>query len=265
MRSFWETLAGAVLGERRHKIITIVVPVLLLAALVGIFLFGGSWLSLEGQGDVEALIQKARQTLWAPIAVIVVFTLIGFTGFPQFILMAATVVLFGPWFGFLYAWLGTVFSACFGFWVGHFMGADLLRRYGGGRIKWISERLGRHGLLASGLVRLVPTGPFVMVNLTAGVSHIGFPQFLLGTLIGVIPKAALMAFLGASLFEFLASRDPQALIIGALALAVWGLIARLIWRFFQKASGKGDEKADPIGDTAGRSVADGGPGDGTTN
>lgn len=259
MRSFWETLANAVLGERRHKITAFMVPLLLLAALAGIFLFGGNWLSVDGQGDIEQLIQMVRHTLWAPVAVFVVFTLVGFTGFPQFILMAATVVLFGPWLGFLYAWLGTVISACVGFWVGQFMGADLLRRYGGVRMNWISEQLGRRGLLASAVVRLVPTGPFVMVNLTAGISHIGFPQFVLGTFVGVIPKAALMAFLGASLFEFLASRDPQALVIGALALVIWGVFGHLIWRVFQKAGGKDIKSADPIGERSKQSNAEDGP------
>ena len=124
-----------------------------------------------------------------------------------------------------------------GFLVGRRMGADLLLRYGGRRANSLSAWLGRHGILASALMRILPTGPFVMVNLVAGVSRITFTQFLIGSTLGTIPKAGLMAYLGASLFEFLSSRDPRDLLLLALGVAVWFAVMAVVRRLMARRIG----------------------------
>jgi len=57
----------------------------------------------------------------------------------------------------------------------------------------------RNGFVTSFMVRLVPTGPFLLVNMAAGVSRMTLPAFLGGTALGIIPKIAAVAFLGQSL------------------------------------------------------------------
>ena len=51
----------------------------------------------------------------------------------------------------------------------------------------LSRRLGKRGLLAIVFARIVPVGPFTIVNLVAGASHIRWRDFLLGTVIGLLP------------------------------------------------------------------------------
>ncbi len=63
-------------------------------------------------------------------------------------------------------------------------------------MKRFIEAVGKNGFLASLLVRLVPTAPFIVVNMAAGVTAMRFASFVAGTAIGIVPKIALTAFAG---------------------------------------------------------------------
>ena len=56
--------------------------------------------------------------------------------------MAATVLAFGPLYGFAYAWVATLVSSSVNFWLGRFFGADLLQRFGDLSAAWILQALG---------------------------------------------------------------------------------------------------------------------------
>jgi uncharacterized membrane protein YdjX (TVP38/TMEM64 family) len=51
----------------------------------------------------------------------------------------------------------------------------------------LSRRLAKRGLLAIVFARIVPVGPYTIVNIVAGASRIHWRDFLLGTVIGLIP------------------------------------------------------------------------------
>ena len=56
--------------------------------------------------------------------------------------------------------------------------------------------IGKNGFMASLIVRLVPSAPFIVVNMAAGVTPMKVRDFVAGTAIGIIPKIALTAFAG---------------------------------------------------------------------
>ena len=109
------------------------------------------------------------------------------------VLIAAAVVAFGPWLGSLYSWIGTMVSAAVGFWLGRLTGGRLLRDLGGRGIQAFIAMIGRNGFLASLIVRLVPSAPFVAVNMAAGVTTMPFLAFAGGTALGIVPKILLTA------------------------------------------------------------------------
>ncbi len=49
--------------------------------------------------------------------------------------------------------------------------------------------------MTSLVVRLVPTGPAILVNLAAGVSRMKFRHFVAGTAIGILPKIIVIALI----------------------------------------------------------------------
>lgn len=205
-----------------------------------LILFGSAWLALEGEGDVASMIASVDDPVLAPIAVVLIYIGLGALGAPQFLLQAAAIVVFGPWLGFAYAWGATLVSSSVFYWAGHFSGAQALRRFAGVRVNSISEALGRHGILATAVSRVVPTMPFVILNMAFGASHVNFGKFLIGTGLGTIPKVAVVAYVGASLGDFLASRDPMDLALMAVIILLWIVFA---WWVRQALKRSGWQKA----------------------
>jgi uncharacterized membrane protein YdjX (TVP38/TMEM64 family) len=145
------------------------------------------------------------------------------------VLIAAAVVAFGPWTGFAYSWIGTLVSSLVGFWLGRTFGGRLLQDLAGDGVAKFMKLIGKNGFLASLIVRLVPSAPFIVVNMAAGVTPMKLRDFAAGTAVGIIPKIALTAFAGNSIVQALKGGGKQHIVMLVLAVAVWivaGLVAR---------------------------------------
>ena len=176
----------------------VLVTVALFAATAAVFLVGKSALGLGAEARLEAWLGGLADTPWGLPATVLLFTAAAFLGAPQFLLIAACVVAFGPWLGFLYSWTATVISAAVTFGVGRAIGARSLERFGGGTMNRMSRFVGRNAFVGSFIIRNVPSAPFVVVNMAFGVSQARFSSFLAGCMLGVLPKTALVAFFGGS-------------------------------------------------------------------
>jgi uncharacterized membrane protein YdjX (TVP38/TMEM64 family) len=213
---------------------------LLLGAMIALFAVGKSQLGLEAEGRLEDWLVGFRQGPWGLAAAIVVFTLAAFFAAPQFILIAACVVAFGPWFGFLYSWIATVVSAGVTYWLGRGPTARLLERHGGRTVGRLTRFVGKNGFYASFMIRNVPSAPFIVVNMAFGAARTSFPAFLAGCALGVLPKTALVAFFGGS-FMTAVSGDgiwTSAILAGvALAWLILMLVVREVVKRRETARG----------------------------
>jgi uncharacterized membrane protein YdjX (TVP38/TMEM64 family) len=232
---------------------------LLLVFVIFMFAFGRSFLNLEQDGQLEDLVYAASQSSWAAPIVVAIFVALALTGFPQILLIAATVIVFGPAIGGFYAWLATMISATFTFWLGWFYGGRLVARFGGEKVRATIGFIGRHGVAASALIRLVPTAPFIVVNAAAGAARIPVWKYWLGTGFGIIPKILLVVGLGAvgpgekhlsdgveGIVDFFSSRQRQDLALIAFIVAGWAgllLVARRAIMRMKKHDAAGS--ADP--------------------
>jgi len=198
----------------------VVVSFLLFGGVGIVFLFGASVLGFQGEATVEQWLGAAHGAWALPVAV-GAFALLAFVGVPQFVLIAAAVVAFGAWTGLAYSWVGTMVSASVGFGLGRAFGGRLLRDLGGEGVARFMTMIGRNGFLASLIVRLVPSAPFIVVNMAAGVTPMRARDFIAGTAIGILPKIALTAFAGNSIVHALRGGGLQPLILLALAAAIW--------------------------------------------
>lgn len=187
--------------------------------LLGLFVWG-----LTGESiDFDAL-QKALESLrnndFALFIVIGIFIFASFLGAPQWALITACTVGFGPIIGGLYAWLSTLCSATINFWIGRLLGQKRLMQMTGPRMESILKKVERNGVLWSFVVRLVPTGPFILVNLAAGVSSIRYLSFLLGTALGIIPKILIVALIAQGMFAGLDGRMVSLIFIGLAVVTI---------------------------------------------
>lgn len=127
----------------------------------------------------------------APAIVLVSYVAASLVAVPITLLIAATGLVFGAWPGAAYAVGGTILAAAATYYVGAWLGRDAVRKLAGARANRLSERIGRRGLVTVMILRLLPIAPFTIVNLVAGASHIGIRDFLLGTVLGMVPGVVL--------------------------------------------------------------------------
>ena len=187
-----------------------------------IFLVGREMLSLP-ESEFHTVFVHLRDSGYGLPLTILTFVLAAFLGAPQWALIAGVVIAFGPVTGGVYSWIATLFSASLDFWLGRWIGAERLRNYGGELVNRIIRIVRNNGLVTSFAVRFVPTGPFVLVNMAAGVSRMTFPSFFLGTALGIIPKIAIVALVGQGLISGSEGKLVMAVFIG-LALLLIGLM-----------------------------------------
>ncbi|WDI32056.1 VTT domain-containing protein [Hyphococcus flavus] len=228
---------GRFLNAMDAKAITsLAVSVILLIFVVLMLAYGQQWFHLEQENEdkLNALLAQAAESPFAVFGVISIFAFLALTGFPQILLITATVIVFGPKNGAIYSWIATMASATLTFGLGHFLGGRWLRRFGTDRVQRTINFIGRHGILASGLIRVVPSAPFVVVNAAAGAAHIPMWKYWTGTGIGIIPKIVMVAALMAvthdpeavrtdmgGVVEFFTSREPRDLALVAGIIALW--------------------------------------------
>ena len=186
-----------------------------------VFVFGAPLLGLDGAGEVERWMEAGLRGPWALAAAVGGFAALAFLGVPQFVLIAAAVVALGPWAGSAYSWIGTLCSALVGFFIGRRFGTASLRHLGGEKVERVMAMVGRNGLMASLLVRLVPSAPFIVVNMAAGVTPMRLVDFVAGTAIGIVPKIALTALSGAAVMQALNGGGSRHWVMLAVAAALW--------------------------------------------
>jgi len=188
----------------------------------------GEWLDFDTLARAAEAVKQAPAT---PLAVLGIYVLAGLLVVPVTLLVAVTVLVFGPWLGLVYALGGSLLSAASTYGLGRLFGREAVRRFAGSGLNRLSERLGQRGLLAVVTLRFVPVAPFTVVNLVAGATHIGTRDFLLGTLLGMAPGIVATALFidrimaaihepGAASFAVLAG-VVALLIVGAVALRRW--------------------------------------------
>jgi uncharacterized membrane protein YdjX (TVP38/TMEM64 family) len=193
-----------------------------------VFLFGAQVLGFNGEATVEGWLDAVKGPVALPAAV-AAFAGLAFLGVPQFMLIAAAVVAFGPMTGFAYSWVGTMVSSLVGFYLGRLAGARTLERFSGDGVRKFMDLVGRNGFLASLVVRLAPSAPFIVVNMAAGLTPMRVVDFAAGTAVGIVPKIALTAFAGASIVQVMkgeGGRDALWLVLVAAAWLVVGWFAR---------------------------------------
>ncbi|MGE0171202.1 MAG: VTT domain-containing protein [Oligoflexales bacterium] len=117
-----------------------------------------------------------------------------------------------------YILYGTAVGATSGYICGFLLRTKLIRSFIGRRSRKVLARIGEGKLWALILIRILPVAPNSLINYVAGMSHMKFSKFLLGTVIGILPGALLLTFLQRNLLDFVMTRDLKSLVFSALVV-----------------------------------------------
>jgi len=194
---------------------------LLLGATLALLALGKSQLGLAAEENLEAWLQGYAGSPWAFAATVVLFIAAALVGAPQFILIAACVVAFGPSLGFFYSWAATVMSAAATYWLGRGPTARLVDRFGGRTMGRLKGFVGKNAFYASFMIRNVPSAPFIVVNMAFGATRASFWRFLAGCALGVLPKTALVSFVGGAVVSAVSGDGVWTSLILAAVAVVW--------------------------------------------
>lgn len=134
-----------------------------------------------------------RSAPFAPLLALAGFAFGGLIVFPVNLLTAATILVFGPLAGGVYALLGCVLSAALVYEIGHRLPARVFARVAGARGERLRQRAIGHGVLAVALLRIVPVAPYSVVGYVAGAARIHRGDYLAGTALGMAPGVVLYA------------------------------------------------------------------------
>lgn len=237
---------------------TVWVSLALLAGVGALTLLGKSMPGVSE--NVEQWLEGLRGSVWALPATVVIFVVAAFV-IPVIMLAGACIFAFGPWIGFAYAMIGTIVSSGLQFYIGRWGGTKLVQRYGGDIGARMSHFIGRNDFWASAIVRSVPTGPALVVNMAFGASHANFWRFIAGGAVGSVPKTLMVALFGQSMIRLLGGGVVTGVLLAALVVGAWITIAlaarKAVRGEGEDAAASGDGKAaEPV---AKEGVNGGGP------
>ncbi|WP_235581630.1 TVP38/TMEM64 family protein [Rhodococcus sp. Leaf278] len=133
---------------------------------------------------------------WGIALFVVLYAVLSATPFPASTLTIASGLLFGLAVGAIVVVFAATMGAYLGYWGARALGRGQVARTEWDRLRRLDAMLGRRGLLSVLLVRLVPL-PFSLVNYAAGVSAVGQRDYVVGTMIGIVPATVAYTALGA--------------------------------------------------------------------
>ena len=193
---------------------------LLLVLVAGLF----TAVQLGVLPDVEALRDRVRSTgtlgwliFVAAYAVLVLFPT------PAAVLTVTGGALFGVVGGTVLVLVGATLGAVLSFEIGRLLGRDAVSRLTKGRLHRVEQLLGNHGLAAVVAVRLVPLVPFIAINYGAGLSAVSRRDYVLGTMVGMVPGIVAYCAVGAyGTDPLLLAASLAALVVLVLLGGAWG-------------------------------------------
>lgn len=134
--------------------------------------------------------------IFAPIVFIILFTLVPLTLFPDSILAIAGGMIFGITKGSVYIIIGAVCGGSLSFFISRLLGKGFVNKLIKKDINKLDNNIKENGFILILLLRLIPLFPFDIISYSAGLSKIRYKDFILATVLGVIPGVLVYANLG---------------------------------------------------------------------
>ncbi len=146
-----------------------------------------------------------------------------FLGVPRQVVAYAAGSSFGPWLGTVFAVAAALTGCVASFFSARLVVHDWVERRFASRIGSINRFLAANTFSTTLMLRLLPVGNNLVLNLAAGVSGVAVWPFLAGTVLGYVPQSLVFAVLGAGMtfghYELLAF--GIVLFVVSAAIGIW--------------------------------------------
>ena len=181
---------------RRSPLLRVIVLGLILVA--GIALVRWTPLGeLMTEERLVAALLEIRQIWWAPLALLMLYTLLSPLGVSMVPLLVAGAI-FGPVLAALYNSSGLILGACASFWVARVLGRDYVVQITGDRFRKAERLADRHGFWPLVQTRFLPL-PFAVVNFGAALAGVDPRRFVVASIVGLVPSTVIHSYFIAKL------------------------------------------------------------------
>ncbi len=162
----------------------------------------------------------------APLVFMIVYTAGVCLFVPGTLLTTLGAAIFGPYFGFLYVWVGAMLGSSLAFLIGRYLGRDFAASLIGDRLRKYDEAIERNGFATVLYLRLVYF-PFTPMNFGMGLTRVRFWDYFSGTALGIIVGTFIFTFFVGTVRDVWASGQWRGLVnwkvFFSLALFVFSL------------------------------------------
>ena len=192
------------------------------------------WASPE---RVAEWMERVRTSPWAPVIVVGAFIVGGFIMFPLTLLITATAVVFSPAIAIILSLAGSIANAFALYLVGHRLMRNTMTHAFGSYVEKLRRALDRSGVIAVATVRMVPIAPFTLVNLAAGAIDVRLRDYLLGTILGLLPGTIALTAFGHQIRAIIDNPTPMNVGLLVAAVAGWILLSLGLQRLVSRMKG----------------------------
>src|SRR5215831_11207806 len=216
-------------------------------ALALVLVAAAAWVIVHRHQLDLALLDARPAALgpWAPIGYVVLYALGAVAFVPGTLFALSGGALFGPVWGSIWNLTGATVGATLAFLAARYITRGWVTRKAGGLLKRLIDGVDAEGWRFVAFVRLVPLFPFNLSNYALGLTHIPLHQYVLATLVCMVPATVAYTWLGYAGRGALAG-DTDAVWYGLLALGLLAAIA-LLPRLIKRLRGKFDWiEANPL-------------------
>ena len=175
--------------------------------------------------SLGGLLEKAG--FWAPLVFIGVYAAGVCLFVPGSLLTGLGAAIFGPYWGFLWVWIGAMIGAGAAFFIGRTLGREFAASLVGDKFRKYDDAIERNGFTTVLYLRLVYF-PFTPMNFGMGLTKVRFRDYLSGTGLGIIVGTFIFTFFIGTLKTVWVSGNWGELI----SIKVFLSIALFVFSFF---------------------------------
>ena len=165
--------------------------------------------------------------VWASLIFIAIYGVGVCLFIPGTLLTGLGAAIFGPYWGFVYVWVGAMLGASGAFWIGRTLGRDFAASLIGDKLKKYDDAIERNGFATVLYLRLVYF-PFTPMNFGMGLTKVHFWDYFFGTGLGIMVGTFIFTFFIGTLKDVWVSGNWGELLSGKVVFSV----ALFVFSFF---------------------------------
>ena len=175
---------------------------------------------LKGKLSIEAIANIIKSNgAFSSVIYLIIFAIKPiFVIIPSNIISVAAGNVFGSVWGFVLTMIGYYISATVAFYISRFLGRSFIEELVGDKFIKLDNNLEEKGFKILFLLRLPPILPYDALSYTCGLTKIKYKDFILASVLGVVPETICYSILGTSFKHPLSARFILPIIILVLGL-----------------------------------------------